>query len=199
MLAIARSRCSSFGSTVEFVETPAAPLALSSETADRVVCQQGFQFFPDKVEAASEIMRILRPGGDVIASTWCSVEQCHWIGQICRALDDIGAVEIDKKMRVPFDHMPEAELTKAFSQVGFENIRVSIRQRPLVFPGGIEEAIKKSYSTPIGPDVQLLSEDQQDTYRRRLAHYLNAIQMDNNTLGQMTSLILTASKPGRKL
>ena len=48
MLALARKRCADLNSVVKFIECSAHPLDIPSNSIDVVVCQQGFQFFPDK-------------------------------------------------------------------------------------------------------------------------------------------------------
>ncbi len=39
-----------------------------------LVCQQGFQFFPDKAAAAREARRVLAPGGRALLSCWRALE-----------------------------------------------------------------------------------------------------------------------------
>ena len=63
MLAIARAKPAPNGAVIEYVETAAAPLAVGTAEFDVVVCQQGFQFFPDRPAALLEMRRALKPGG----------------------------------------------------------------------------------------------------------------------------------------
>jgi len=59
---------------VEWREGDACRLPLE-EAFDAVVCQQGFQFFPDKAAAAREIRRVLAREGRAVVATWCSLEE----------------------------------------------------------------------------------------------------------------------------
>jgi SAM-dependent methyltransferase len=45
-------------------------LPFPDEAFDAVVCQFGAMFFPDRVTAFSEALRVLRPGGTVVLSVW---------------------------------------------------------------------------------------------------------------------------------
>jgi ubiquinone/menaquinone biosynthesis C-methylase UbiE len=137
MLALARQRCAGQNSTVEFIESSAHPLEISDDSIDVVVCQQGFQFFPDKSAAAMEIHRVLRDGGKVVATTWNPVEECQFFGAICNALESIDEVEISGMMRVPFDNMPESELACSFESAGFMDVRLGRREQDLVMPGPV--------------------------------------------------------------
>jgi SAM-dependent methyltransferase len=76
MLEISRSKGAvPNGAPIEFVETPAAPLAVESEAFDVVTCQQGLQFFPDRPAALAEMKRALRPGGRVGIAVWDAIDR----------------------------------------------------------------------------------------------------------------------------
>ena len=51
-------------------EGDATSLPFSDGEFDRVLCQQGMQFMPDKPAAAAEMQRVLRPGGRLALSCW---------------------------------------------------------------------------------------------------------------------------------
>jgi SAM-dependent methyltransferase len=56
MLDVANSKPSSPDSApITYIESPAAPLGVESAAFDFVVCQQGLQFFPDRLAALSEM------------------------------------------------------------------------------------------------------------------------------------------------
>jgi ubiquinone/menaquinone biosynthesis C-methylase UbiE len=56
---------------IEWREGDAAALPLAAgETFDRVFCQQGLQFMPDRALAVREMRRALAPGGRLAVSTW---------------------------------------------------------------------------------------------------------------------------------
>jgi len=125
MLALARKRCADLTPVVEFMECPAHPLEIPSESIDFVVCQQGFQFFPDRRAAAQEVHRVLRDGGNLVATTWYPVADCQFFGAICDALTALGESEISDMMRVPFDIMPGSELVAHFESAGFATLTSS--------------------------------------------------------------------------
>ena len=55
---------------VSFAEVDATALPFPDAAFDRVVCQFGVMFFPDRVAAYREARRVLRPGGTYLMSTW---------------------------------------------------------------------------------------------------------------------------------
>ncbi len=69
MLEVARSK---FNSTenVEFTTADAMHLDFPDNQFDLIVCQFGVMFFPDKVAAFKEALRVLRSGGSYLFNTW---------------------------------------------------------------------------------------------------------------------------------
>ncbi len=195
MLALATKRCAGLTPAVEFIECPAHPLKISSDSIDFVVCQQGFQFFPDKRAAAQEIYRVLCDGGKIITTTWRPVVECQFFGTICIALSAIGEPEISGMMRVPFDVMPESELTAHFESAGFVNVRLRRQEQDLVIRGGVTHAIKVAYATPIGPKLRALPDGRQVQFRKTLTELLHELSDDGITMGRMVSNVLSAEKP----
>ena len=64
MLDVAKSKPSlPNAAPITYIESPAAPLAVESALFDAVVCQQGLQFFPDRLAALGEMRRALKPRG----------------------------------------------------------------------------------------------------------------------------------------
>jgi SAM-dependent methyltransferase len=173
-------------------------LDISSNSIDCVVCQQGFQFFPDKRAAAQEIYRVLCDGGKIIATTWQPVMKCQFFGAICNSLNAIGEPGMSDMMRVPFDFMPESELAAYFESSEFVNVRLSRQEQGLVIGGGVTHAIEVAYSTPIGPKLRALSDERQVQFGRALTEQLRELSDDGITMRRMVSSVLSAEKPGQK-
>ncbi|MCP4004294.1 MAG: methyltransferase domain-containing protein [bacterium] len=195
MLSLARHRCTGARSPVEFIESPAHPLAIPDESVDVVVCQQGFQFFPDKSAAAEEMARVLRKRGKVILATWRPVAECEFFGKVCEALESIDEAELTHSMRVPFDFMPESELSQHFEATGFQGVRITQERLPFTVDGGMRHALEAAYSTPIGPRLRGLPEETQLGFRETLTTLLANLSSDGTTMGRMVSNVLCADAP----
>lgn len=194
MLALAKKRCAGLTPEVKFIESPASPLEISSDSVDVVVCQQGFQFFPDKDAAAREMHRVLREEGKVVITTWRPVAECQFFGSICDALGAIGEQEISDMMRLPFDFMPESQLTDHFESAGFANVQIDRQEQDLVMRGGGAQAVEVAYATPIRPKLLALSEERQAEFRETLMQLLNELSADGITMGRMVSNVLSGEK-----
>jgi SAM-dependent methyltransferase len=53
---------------------------------DVVLCREGLMFAPDPARAASEIRRVLRPGGRVAIAVWGPRERNPWLGVVLDAV-----------------------------------------------------------------------------------------------------------------
>jgi SAM-dependent methyltransferase len=68
MLAVAQQKIRD--RRIEWQQADAAALPFDAGRFDAVISQFGVQFFTDKVAAATEVRRVLRPGGVFLFSTW---------------------------------------------------------------------------------------------------------------------------------
>ncbi len=197
MLDRARQKAADAGLVIEFIESPAHPLDIPNESIDIALCQQGFQFFPDRLAAARELHRVLRPQGRVYLSTWCPVGECAFFEWICDALEEIGEPDIAAMMRLPFDHMPPSELTTLFTEAGFSGVELDRRTEPLKMPAGPSQAVATAYATPIGPKLAALAEQQREAFNNTLSRLVEQRSPDGVTMGELVAYVLKAVKPGR--
>ena len=120
MLAAARAGASKLD--IEWVEASAQSIPLPDSGFDAVVCQQGFQFFPDKARALAEMRRVLVPGGRLTLAVWRSIEHAPAFQALERALTRrIGPV----KGALPPFGFGDAEAIRALVVgAGFRAVRI---------------------------------------------------------------------------
>lgn len=70
LIATARSRATAAGVQVEFVEGDAEALPFADASFDVVLSTLGVQFAPHHQQTASELARVLRPGGRIALCNW---------------------------------------------------------------------------------------------------------------------------------
>lgn len=194
MLDIAKSKCKEWENHINFIEGSCESMPIADSSLDVVVCQQGFQFFPNKHEAALEIYRVLKPGGKVIISTWCPVSECEIFGIICETLETLGENEISQMMRVPFDFMTQNELQEPFSAAGFSNIEVSKQKMSMYLEGEVDSALMVAYATPIAPKLKELSVEKREKFNKVFNTKMRLISQDDRNCGQMVSNVLKGTK-----
>lgn len=194
MLNVAKSKCNEWANNIEFIKGTADSLDISDNSMDKVVCQQGFQFFPNKKAAAREIYRVLKPGGKAILSTWRPVSDCEIFNVTCSTLESMNLNEISQMMRVPFDLLTQQELLESFSDMGFSEVQCSIQEQRLVIKKGVDEALKFVYATPIGPKLTALKSEEQEIFRKLFMNKVQGIIHKDGSIGRMTSNIIHLEK-----
>ncbi len=195
MLELARKRCAGLEPAIMFVRSAAHPLELPDASVDVVVCQQGFQFFPDQSAAAAEIHRVLRPGGKVMAATWRSLAECDYFLGVRNALACIGEPDLAARMHIPFNRMPADELLGHFSRAGFEEVQVGRKQLVFTFPGGMVQALATARATVAGPEIEKMPDEKQAAFDAALKGQLRKLTCDGHSMGRMVSNLLTAVHP----
>ena len=111
------------GARIEYVQSVAAALPFDDEEFDYVLCQQGLQFFPDRLPALREMRRVLRPDGLVAVATWKDIEHSPFIA-VAEALGRHLGREAGEMMRSPFALADGAELARLIEAAGFRDVVV---------------------------------------------------------------------------
>jgi len=130
MLAVAGSATPE-GASIEWRQANAEDMPLPDEAFDLVVCQQGLQFFPNKLVALREMHRVLAPTGRLAISVWRDIQ--HIPGYI--ALAHALASHVSSES-ASFMHMTGSvadELESLAVEAGFQKVAVRSVSRELHF------------------------------------------------------------------
>jgi hypothetical protein len=96
------------------------------------VCQQGLQFFPDKLAALNEMRRVLSPGGRLALAVWRGIEHAPGF----RVLQEVLARRIgpEKAALPPFSLGDGQAIRSLVSNAGFRDVRVRAEVKLTRFP-----------------------------------------------------------------
>lgn len=193
MLDIAKAKPALAGAApIEYVLSPAAPLAAPSGAFDFAICQQGMQFFPDRAGALREMRRVLKPGGCAVIAVWAGILRNQVFAAFHAALRASVPAELSDQMLAPFSWPRGEELKSAAEEAGFEEVRLLTRALPLVFEKGLEQAVQSFGATPVSPHVAALPQVVQDTFFARLRQEISPLVVNENVTGEMVSNIAVA-------
>ena len=121
MIEVAKQNAPKDGNT-EWRQGDVASLPFPDDRFDLAFCQQGLQFFPDKLTALKEIRRVLAPGGAVIVTVWSSVPPLGTA--IADALTRYVSPEVAKSSLAPFAFNEPEVMRKLFVESGFLDIQM---------------------------------------------------------------------------
>jgi len=97
-----------------------------------VVCQQGLQFFPDRMAALAEMRRVLAPGGRLAVSTWRSDEEMP----VLRALRAIAERHVGKVADRRHSFSDGDELRRILADAGLNDVQVTPVTKIIRFQDG---------------------------------------------------------------
>jgi SAM-dependent methyltransferase len=96
MVAAAERRATELGldeSLVSFAVEDMEALSFDDASFDGVLCRWGLMLVPDMGRAASEIARVLRPGGRAAIAVWADADDNDWMTAPGRSALELGLVE----------------------------------------------------------------------------------------------------------
>jgi SAM-dependent methyltransferase len=149
MLAVARALRPPQGAPVEWLQRSALDLALPDASVDVALCQQGLQFFPDRVLALREMHRVLRRGGRLALSVWKNVGPYN--AAVGAALAECIGRDVADRFCASRDVPCADELLRLVAGAGFQEVRITVDRLQIRLPPPDTFALLHLASTPIAP------------------------------------------------
>src|SRR5215208_1372728 len=122
MLAVARAVASP--RPIDWREGSAVALPLEAGAFDLVLCQQGLQFFPDRLTALREMHRVLAPGGRLGLATWRPLQHSPGFVVMAEALGSHVGPEAAALTQAPFSLGDVKELGALVVGAGFQDVEI---------------------------------------------------------------------------
>jgi ubiquinone/menaquinone biosynthesis C-methylase UbiE len=124
MLEVAVEKANSQGiKNYEAITCDVTDLPFLDDSFDAITCRFGFMFFPDMLQAAKEMVRVLKPGGRIAVTVWNEPEKNFWATSILSI--------VNRNMSVPpapqgapglFRCAKRGLIPDLFEQAGLKNI-----------------------------------------------------------------------------
>lgn len=144
---------------IEYLVGAAEDLPIRDRLFDVVTCQQGLQFFPDRVAALRAMRAALTPGGRVVISSW-SEPGVPWLALAAALARHIGE-DAGAKMLSPFALADPQVLRDLLAQAGFPGAVVRPRTLNARFRPREVFAHRLVLATPVAADYAAASPEQQ--------------------------------------
>lgn len=192
MLEIATSKpADSESATIDWINAPVTPLPFPDSAFDIVTCQQGLQFFPDKMRALAEMRRVLRAGGSLGVAVWTRVED-QLFGYLRDAIANVISVETAERYLGPFLLTGE-DAAEYARRAGFENISLERVTLPAVLPGGVQELFDTLPASGVASEIQALENTKRDELLAETARLAGPARDGASLRGSLTASVLVLS------
>jgi ubiquinone/menaquinone biosynthesis C-methylase UbiE len=147
MIAVAETLPRPAGAKIEWLARSALDLGLVGGTFDAVLCQQGLQFFPDKLTALREMHRVLRRDGRLALSVWSSAG--HYNTAVGRALEQFVGQEIAHRFCASRQAPTQDKLLQLAIDAGFSDVRLNLAHLDIRLPRLDQFALEHLAATPV--------------------------------------------------
>ena len=173
---VAHGRTLEGADAVDWRVGDAQALPWSDAAFDAVLCVQGYQFFPDRLKALGEMRRVMKPGGRLAVTVFCSLHYCPGHEAVARALEKykVDPTGIER----PYSFGDPVALGDIVQAAGFSEVAVIRRFVEARFPSPEEFVERLAAGGPSARRaLEQLSPDQllqvKAEVRERLAPYID--------------------------
>ncbi len=124
MLAVAAESKPECGAVVEWRQADAQALPFPPASFDTVLCQQGLQFFPNRIGALHEMHRVLVPGGRLALNVWGA--QNPYLRALSQSLSLHVSADAGERSLAPLALNDASALRSLVQRCGFCEVAVSV-------------------------------------------------------------------------
>ena len=184
LLESGRMRAAAEGLDVELLEGDAEALPFADGSFDAVTSVFGSMFAPDHAQAASELVRVCRPGGTIALASWTPD---GFIGELFRTV--AGHVPAPAGVQSPMLWGTESHLRELF---GERICSLETAERTFTFRFGSAEEFVEFFRTWYGPTLKAFAALEGDA-RDALEQDLVALARRSDRLGATGAIAIPAT------
>jgi ubiquinone/menaquinone biosynthesis C-methylase UbiE len=136
-------------------QADALALPFEDQRFDVVACQFGVMFFPDKVSAYREALRVLKPGGHFFFNVWDRISENEFADVVTEALATYFPENPPRFMaRIPHGYHDVVTIREELTKAGFATISIDPLDATSVASSPREPAIAYCQGTPLRNEIE---------------------------------------------
>ncbi|MBV8118539.1 MAG: methyltransferase domain-containing protein [Alphaproteobacteria bacterium] len=141
-------------------QADARGLPFADASFDAVLCQFGVMFFPDRVAAYREAMRVLKPGGRFLFSAWDRIEENEFSLIVTEAVATLFPEDPPQFLvRTPHGYHDIASIERDVYAAGFTRISIETVARRARALSPRDPALGFCYGSPLRTEIEARAAD----------------------------------------
>ena len=180
---------------IDWRQGSATDLPFEPGSFEVVLCQQGLQFFPDRVAAIREMARVLSPGGRLALNVWGALERQPFHAAVIGAIGTFFGAEARAAFDMAFSLNTANELRRLAIDAGLGKVHIRFEHRTFRYPVPAGLVALYMETTPITAQFAALPEDRRQSFVAGVVEQLAGYLDDDGLAIPMENHFLTASKP----
>jgi ubiquinone/menaquinone biosynthesis C-methylase UbiE len=180
---------------IRWMIADAQELVFPDESFDHVICQFGVMFFPDKLKAFQEALRVLKNGGSFLFNVWDSLETNPRSAIIKKVMEGIMGNEApDFLSKGPYSFYDKEVIQSLLQQAGFRNIALEVVQKTAYYPSA-DDLIKGFVDgSPLSAYLVQQTPALQQTIRKKLRQAIVSELGEARIISPMQAIVCSATK-----
>jgi ubiquinone/menaquinone biosynthesis C-methylase UbiE len=126
-------------SRIDFVQSDVHAIPLESGRVDRITCRFGVMFFEELGSALSEMLRVLKPGGQVALLAWGAFKQPFFEATIGAVLRLVPGAALPEASHAMYRFASPGSLATALRKAKFCNVQEREITLPRIWAGSTEQ------------------------------------------------------------
>lgn len=140
---------------LEWKQADALSLPFPARSFDLLVCQFGIMFFPDRIRAYKEALRVLKPGAPFLFNVWDAIAENDFADVVTQALAELFPNDPPRFLaRTPHGHHDTEAVRSELAAAGFTRIAVEPMAAVSKAASPREPAIAYCQGTPLRNEIE---------------------------------------------
>ena len=190
----AREICSPDSEPVTWQHCDAMSLPFSDAEFEVVLCQQGLQYFSDRLLTLREIVRVLSDGGRALFSVWRPIEYFPFYTAVQSALDTYVSSKAAGMLASAFTLGNPEELRTLLEQAGFKRIVIRLIIKQMRYDPVAEFLIGGFVASPFAPEIVSLPKDKRTAMFQTILESVSKYIDDRGLAAPMESYVVSGVK-----
>lgn len=189
MLALARQEAQ--GLDIAWIESDVGQIPRPDHHYDRLLCQHGYHYFPDKPAALAELRRVLKPEGILALSMWDGHNA--YTSALCDAVARHLSPEIATTQRAQRSTPPPEDTAEELRAGGFPEVKIVHQELRVSVPRVADFVPLHLGSMPIATAFEALEEAAQQALIAEVEAKLAPFEQDGRLVYQDSVHLFLAS------